>query len=295
MFVARVDGEMTQVDFWNLYKDTFNPFADRYVPLAASDVIKNVTNVFPTAQAMVLQGSTPRFIVRGVDRRKDVITADPFRCFWHRGSCDAQPFASSSELHEHVLGHLSELENPEDPCQWSTCPQASLPNARLKNHVLTHIAGPIPAEKHPSQSDTITLPTEPYPHPSATPTQRPPPPPRKTLITYDRPVADPSSTGLTALLILRLLFRTSITTSETAVRHDEDHFGFPGIVEDPLDPSEIVDANQKLKDREGERRGRRAFNNIRRLLEDIQLKDATLMSWITEMLDAGIEEVESSE
>ena len=74
MFVAKGDGIVTQVDFWNLYKDTFTPYIEKYPLLVASDVIKNVNAVFPAAQAMVLQDPVQRFVVQGVDRdRKSVV------------------------------------------------------------------------------------------------------------------------------------------------------------------------------------------------------------------------------
>ncbi len=76
MFIGKPDGELTQVDFWNLYKDVFAPHQDKYPLLVASDVIKNVNLVFPEAQAMVLQDPVQRFIVRGVDRRKDTLVAE---------------------------------------------------------------------------------------------------------------------------------------------------------------------------------------------------------------------------
>ena len=41
-------------------------------------------------------------------------------------------------------------------------------------------------------------------------------------------------------------------------------------------------------EKEGERRGRKAFVGVRQLMEEVQIKDETLMSWIAEMVDAGI-------
>ncbi|KAF4623828.1 hypothetical protein D9613_002230 [Agrocybe pediades] len=289
MFVAKVDGELTQVDFWNLYKDAFQPFADQYPLLVASDVIKNVTSVFPQAQAMVLQGPVQRFIVRGVDRRKDTTVSEKYRCHWDRSQCTSPPFASAGELYDHVLQHFASAETPEQPCTWMTCPQSALSKQALSSHVLTHLPSAQPPQKHPSQSDTITLPSEGYPYPTEDPTTRPIPPPRSTTITYQVPLADPPSTSLTALLIIRILFRASFASVDAAPRVDADHFGFPGIVEDTDDPSDQADDGQPDgDDREGERRGRKAFGGIGRLLEGIRIRDETLMSWITEMIDASI-------
>ncbi|CAA7265913.1 unnamed protein product [Cyclocybe aegerita] len=196
MFVAKADGELTQVDFWNLYKDAFSPHAEQYPLLVASDVIKNVNSVFPQAQAMVMQGPVQRFIVRGVDRRKESAANERYRCHWDRSQCTAQPFATPGELYDHVLEHLAATETPELSCLWSTC-SASLPTMHaLRLHVLTHLSSAQPSQKHPSQSDTITLPSENYPYPTDNPTNRPPPPPRSTTITYEVPMIDPPSTSL---------------------------------------------------------------------------------------------------
>ena len=41
-------------------------------------------------------------------------------------------------------------------------------------------------------------------------------------------------------------------------------------------------------DKEGERRGRKAFMGIRYLLEDVRLKNEAFQGWVTEMVDAGL-------
>jgi chromatin structure-remodeling complex subunit RSC9 len=180
MFVAKPDGELTQVDFWNLYKDAFVPHQDRFPPLVASDVIKNVNVVFPQAQAMVLPGPPQKFVVRGVDRRKDPVSNERFKCLWDRAQCSATAFTSPGELYEHVLQHLVAHEGPESPCQWSSCQYPSSRKSMLRAHILTHIPSSQPLDKDPSQDDTITLPSESFPYPTDTPTRRPPPPLRKT-------------------------------------------------------------------------------------------------------------------
>ncbi|KAH9937282.1 uncharacterized protein B0H18DRAFT_969924 [Fomitopsis serialis] len=243
MFVSKTDGELTQVEFWNLYKDVFTPHAAQHRMLAASDVIKNVSLVFPPGQAMVL-GNPQRFVVRGVDRRKERSAVEQqFKCLWDRSQCSARTF---------------ELE-----CSWATCSHASLPKAFLRGHVLTHLPSSQSAPKDPGQMDTVSLPYENYPHPIPNPTSRPLPPPRSAKLTYKRPMAEPPSTSLTALLCIRVLFRASFASSDAAPRADEDHFGFPGV-------------------------GRKAFIGIRHLLENVRIKDEALMGWITEMVDAGI-------
>jgi len=291
MFVAKTEGELTQVDFWNMYKDTFFPFSEQYPLLVASDVIKNVNNVFPQAQAMVLPGPVQRFVVRGVDRRKESAPNERYRCLWDRAQCSSPPFTSFGELYDHVLQHLNTADVPESPCLWSSCPQPPLSKHALSSHVLTHLSSTQPSQKHPSQSDTITLPPGYSSYPTDTPTNRPAPPPRSTTISYEVPVMDPPSTSLTALLIIRILFHTSFASAELAPRADADHFGFPGVVEETEEP-EGTDLTQfgEGDQGEGEVRGRKAFVGIRKLLEVVKIRDEALMSWVTEMLDAGITE-----
>ena len=120
-----------------------------------------------------------------------------------------------------------------------------------------------------------------------TPTTRPPPPPRKTTITYRKPVLDPPSSSLTALLCIRILFRTSFISTDESPRVDADHFGFPGFVED-VEGIEEDQESVEDSEKEGEKRGRKAFVGVRRLMEKVQIRDETLMSWIAEMVDAGI-------
>jgi chromatin structure-remodeling complex subunit RSC9 len=289
MFVGQADGELTQVDFWTLYKDAFTPFQDRQPLLVASDVIKNVNVVFPQAQAMVLPGPPQKFIVRGVDRLMEKVPSERFKCRWDRSQCPQAPFDSPGELYEHVVQHLASLDSPKVSCLWSTCPAHSRPKYALQVHILTHFSTTQPPSKHPSQSDTITLPSETFPYPNEDPTKRPPPPQQNTTITYRKPVVDPPTSSLTALLCIRILFRASFASSDVAPRVDADHFGFPGVVEDTDDQEqdEIGDGGPMDNEKEGERRGRKAFVGVQRLMEGVRMQDEILMGWITEMVNAG--------
>ena len=285
MFVAKPEGELTQVDFWNLYKDVFVPFQEQYQLLVASDVIKNVNVVFPQAQAMVLPGPPQKFVVRGVDRRKDDRSNERFKCLWDRSECNSSPFGSAGELCEHILGHLSSLGDDEQSCLWATCSRGPLDKQTLRAHVLTHLPSAQPPPKHPTQSDTITLPSPQHPHPMPNPTTRPLPP-QKTTLLMKKPIGDPPSSSLTALLCIRVLFRTAFTAIEAAPRVDADHFGFPGVVEEDEGMDAVEDSGLSASEQEGQQRGRRAFNGVRKLLEGVQIRDETLMGWVTEMIQA---------
>ena len=291
MFIAKPDGELTQVDFWTFYKDVFTPHGDRYPHLPASEVIKNVNLVFPEAQAMVLQDPVQRFIVRGVARRVDTLAAERLKCRWDKGQCPAAVFPSITELFEHVLEHITGVDAPESPCLWATCSRSAMSKVNLRAHVLTHLSRKNLPERDPSQSDTITVSKgSALGYPTTSPTVRLPPPPRNTTVTYPIPVTEPTTVSLTALLCIRILFRNAFTTTEEAPRADEEHFGFPGVVEEP-DESEdpaIETAEVKEREKEGSRKGRKAFVGVRKLMERVQIRDEPLMCWISEMLDAAL-------
>ncbi len=98
MFEPSSQGELTQVEFWNLYKDLFSQYQERCPPLVASEVIKYVSVVFSQAQAMVLPGPPQKFVIRGVTRRQDKVTENKYRCYWDHSQCPAAPLASTQEL-----------------------------------------------------------------------------------------------------------------------------------------------------------------------------------------------------
>ncbi|KAG1894169.1 uncharacterized protein F5891DRAFT_1256403 [Suillus fuscotomentosus] len=217
------------------------------------------------AQAMVIPGPPQRFAVRGVDRRKNTEAAPRFKCLWERSQCSASPFEAPGELYDHLLQHLKSSENPEPPCLWATCPLPSTSKQRLRPHLLTHLSSSQPPAKHPSQDDTITITANGESYPFTDPTKRQPPPLRQTNISYTRPVADPPSAALTALVIIR------------------EHFEFPGAVEDDEGDDVVEDIGGEL---EGERRGRRAFVGVK-MMEDVRMKDEALMRWMVEMVYAA--------
>jgi chromatin structure-remodeling complex subunit RSC9 len=290
MFEADDAGELTQVEFWNLYKDVFAIHQDRYFALPASEVIKNVSLVFPTAMAMVLPGPPPRFVIRGVSRRRDNPTAKLFQCRWDHGE-DTQPhFASPGELYDHLLElHIDSQAEPQMSCKWASCSYGPLTKTYLRRHVLTHLPPSQNTPVFPGQDMSITLPYEGFPHPIPNPTTRPVPPLRSAYITYPVAVKEPSSIALTALLCIRVLYRASFASATAAPRVDEDHFGFPGIIEEVEEKEGDEEVSGRTaSDLEGEQRGRKAFVSIRHLLEGVRISDDTLMSWITEMINAGL-------
>ena len=178
MFVPKPDAEILQTEFWTLYRDTFQPYHDSYSMLAAPDFLKNVNTVFEQHAQVIQREGSGQFVIRGIQRRKDAVVADRLKCQWHRSKCSVPPCANPAELSKHVFDHVdSSNDSGEAECLWSSCSKKNIPKEQFRAHVLTHFWSAHMAEKHPTQSDTITLS---YPgafHPEPDPTQRPPPAP----------------------------------------------------------------------------------------------------------------------
>jgi chromatin structure-remodeling complex subunit RSC9 len=313
MFSAQVDEELTQVEFWTSYRDLFIPFQDRSPLLSASDVIKNVSSVFALAQASVIPGPQQRFVIRGITRRKALIPEERFKCLWNKSSCPSQAEDGPETLYAHVQTHLdaSTSLDPEGTawkCSWASCSFNSPSKEALLPHIWTHIPlrhnpFPVPYPHYVALPQMILAEGEDTDVSNAEllahPTQRAPPPAPKTTITY--PIAsrdkDPSSSALTALLIVRTLFRASFASVDAAPRADADHFGFPGLPDEGEEADAVGErekdgevpfsAEGEEKEAEGERRGRRAFLSVRKLMEGIRIRDEALMTWVLEMIDSG--------
>ncbi|KAG8954927.1 Chromatin structure-remodeling complex protein rsc9 [Tulasnella sp. 424] len=297
MYVPAPGQDEIQGSIWLLYRDTFTPYLEQTLSIGglanAADFIKKIMEVFPTAQAIVDPGPPQRYIIRGIKRR---LQEGAFKCRWVRGACNAPAFQTVEDLYNHLLTHLNEVGG----CEWATCQYGqagSVPLERLKPHALTHLPSPTPVRRDPAQQpETITLPTPGYPHPTLNPTERPPPPPPNPVLNYTVPATSPPSTSLTALLVLRILFRTSFPDSGPAPPvSDENRFGFPMP---PALTGEIQELQKEIRDaqvkegeesagaeseRIGERNGRRAFERVASELAMLQLADESLVGWVDEM------------
>ena len=73
--------DITQIAIWQAYQGKFA----QNQPIPAADFIKNVSNTFGSAQAQVINGPTPRFIIKGIKPRRvavDVQARPLFKCLW---------------------------------------------------------------------------------------------------------------------------------------------------------------------------------------------------------------------
>lgn len=284
MFEVSPNGEVSQVELWNLYKDAFQPYPLPVAMLQPQDFIRNVQICFPTTQPMVAQPSN-KFVVRGLQRIQEAKN-DRFQCLWDRSKCDHVPFASAHELYEHLLEHVASAEGSDTSCLLATCSQGPAPKQQLRAHLLTHLPPSSPPEMPESQSTSITLSVDSKTHPLPNPTARAPPPPPNASIVCKVPRGELPPSALTALLCIRVLFKTAFAEAEEAPKADEDHFGFPGV--QPEEEVELVEVSSEtlVKDQEGRTRGKKAFMRLRHLMEEIRIHDEALMSWITQMVVA---------
>ncbi|CAE6400718.1 unnamed protein product [Rhizoctonia solani] len=266
VFVAAPEEEQTQVTLWSLYRDTFTPYTHQYPPLNASDVIRNVTIAFPSAQPMVFPGPPQRFVIRGIGRRQQPVQ-DRFKCHWSRGACAAEIFKSPAELHRHLEEHLNAAGVvPPAQCLWATCTHTDEP-ARLGTHVLTHVPAPQSSEPTPHANSQLN-----------------------TVAYHVAAAHSPETTSmlLTALLVLRLIWRAAIPATlhagASVPKADEDHFGFPappGLLDRGTEEDEM--GGEAL---EGEKRGVLAFKTVVERLQGVKMADEVLMSWVTEMVES---------
>ena len=308
IFVLNPEGELTQVEFFQLYSTTFTPFIETSPLLAPADVIKNVNVVYPSAQALLLPGPPQKFVVRGVARKQVKLpNQDRYKCQWDRGQC-TNPLKSQNpgDLYDHILSaHVGNSIGNGDgdsdsgsnsrlhQCLWASCTQGQMSSKHLRSHMLTHVPLTQPFPRHSSQSDVVTLPDPGHQHPVDDPTKRSIIPPREFFVPSSRVTKDPPPMALTALLCIRVLFRTAFASAEAAPRADDDHFGFPGIVDDQDDgqgqqqQQQTRDAQMEDIEREGELRGRKAFAGVREMLSEVKIRDETLMGWVVEMITAG--------
>lgn len=75
------DDEITQIAIWQAYQARFS----QSNPIPAADFIKNVSSTFNNAHAQVINGPTPRFIIKGIRARRVLVGPGGevyFKCMW---------------------------------------------------------------------------------------------------------------------------------------------------------------------------------------------------------------------
>ncbi|CCA69438.1 hypothetical protein PIIN_03338 [Serendipita indica DSM 11827] len=283
-FEAVPHAEITQVDFWNLYRTAFTSYGpDTMLP--ATDLIKLVTNVFPSAMPMVSQGANgkpSKFIIKGLERRRAVAEGRT-KCHWDRWKCPEPAFETATALYRHVKTHVN---STTVQCLWGSCTHISASPKLFHRHLLTHLPLDLAGPRHPGQVDDVLVPPNSHVDPGV-PTARPVPPGPAHIVNYPKATTDPPAGSFSALLIMRILYRTSFVQAEVVLKTDGDHFGFPGI-EQPLIEGDTEVAMEDLgyDTLEGQRKGKAAFKGIGGMLSGVIIHDAAIAAWIDEMLDS---------
>ena len=157
--------DITQIAIWQAYQGKFA----QNNPVPAADFIKNVSNTFVSAQAQVINGPTPRFIIKGIKPRRilvDLSGRPLFRCMWSVAPPNARdPNAKVTSrdlcpvwdtrrerLWEHILTEHLKIEKTRDgkfhpkdseqwACRWAHCGRRSpISNpAEIGPHMRMHI------------------------------------------------------------------------------------------------------------------------------------------------------------
>lgn len=169
-------GEITQIALWQAYQLPFTPYSNQRPLLPAKDFITNVSTTFSKAAAQVIQGTQPKFVIKGIKARKVPVDQKGkrfMRCLWRNNEIngtgapdnessktDAREcggFALSGRaMWEHIvtthLGLAKDADgkyqfhpSKECSCRWSTCqhfdgvaPENRNPFA-VGMHVKTHL------------------------------------------------------------------------------------------------------------------------------------------------------------
>jgi chromatin structure-remodeling complex subunit RSC9 len=210
--------DITQIAIWQAYQGRFLGNS----PIPAADFIKNVSNTFNTAQAQVINGPQPRFIIKGIRPRRVLLNLKGMpllKCMWEgkteisdllsrplsRPVC-GEWHSSRQTLWSHILTDHVHIPGSEDGqsfsnqesgsyvCRWSGCMRSPEPLTTPRDiglHVRLHIPD-IPTEQDNSKSDI-------FKEPEFT---------RHTF--YSTPVDEkniPAGIGWTSILVMRNLAR----------------------------------------------------------------------------------------
>ncbi|RVX67348.1 hypothetical protein B0A52_09129 [Exophiala mesophila] len=158
--------DITQIQIWQAYQSTFLG----NTPLAAADFIKNVSSTFATAQAQVINGPQPRFIIKGIRPRRVLVgfqrQLQYFKCLWevtrpesaeavgHHGAkktCDQWKVSRENLWHHILTDHLKISRTPDGrfdnsgsvprKCRWTSCSrdETFTKASDIGSHIRVHI------------------------------------------------------------------------------------------------------------------------------------------------------------
>lgn len=189
-FVEDPESHITQLAIWQAYNTAFlEPLKRLGRPMmAAPEFIKNITSVYQSAYAHIVQEQTPqgpqgsRYLIRGIRPRKNPVGLDGrgyFQCQWppFPGASSvgcALWFCSAEKAHDHILEyHLKQTRAAHGKydevkgnfhCLWNGCtkfpPGANreLSLRRLMAHVKVHVKQEESNHQFTQKSDNYYIP-----------------------------------------------------------------------------------------------------------------------------------------
>lgn len=159
------DDDITQIAIWQAYQTRFAQNG----AMPAAEFIKNVSTTFSNAQAQVINGPQPRFIIKGIRPRRVLVDLNGqpyFKCLWENEAVDShEPSKGHAQKHmcnvwqsdrkglwTHILeDHLSVTRTADGAfdsaavgtyrCRWQGClrtspfDRASDVSAHLRSHI----------------------------------------------------------------------------------------------------------------------------------------------------------------
>jgi chromatin structure-remodeling complex subunit RSC9 len=159
------DDDITQIAIWQAYQNRFAAAG----AMAAADFIKNVSTTFSSAQAQVINGPQPRFIIKGIRPRRILVDLNGqplFKCLWEnetpvagelsqgrgrKDMCNAWQ-SGRAELWNHIMhdhlnidtsseGTFTDEHAREYRCKWQGCMRSTAfdKSTDVSTHIRTHI------------------------------------------------------------------------------------------------------------------------------------------------------------
>ncbi|KAK2761740.1 Chromatin structure-remodeling complex protein rsc9 [Arachnomyces sp. PD_36] len=176
-FVEDDECEITQIALWQAYQSRF---ADSRVAggsiLPAAEFIKNVSSTFSRAQAQVINGPPPKFIIKGIRPLEVAYTLDGYPylcCKWTDPSKPTKPcknmYPTPTKLRDHVFGEHLKLETDSSgswdlskssssvvTCHWNKCNRFSQGGMTEDVRVVSgHVKSHLPAERDDTQPPPV--------------------------------------------------------------------------------------------------------------------------------------------
>ncbi len=163
-FEEDAESDITQIALWQAYQSRFSEFnTPQHVLLPAAEFIKNVSTTFTGANAQVINGPNPKFIIKGIRPRH--LLMDPkgrlyARCLWKPpGDKDAcgEFLLKPKQMWEHLINAHIKIPKHEDgrydftpsttpkhDCHWGECRRfaatgGSTSPYEIGMHIKTHL------------------------------------------------------------------------------------------------------------------------------------------------------------